>query len=144
MSLQKNKKEVDIIDKVLEVCYRHNPDALFIMSLMHQYEERGSLSKKQLEGLLHKAQKVPDIPENWRATLEARILKMPNRFKSTAPVPKQEPVEDTRPKELVNAILARYPTHKRVVFFKLKLEKHEPLSAAERSELERFHKALIG
>ena len=44
------KGKLDIIDKILEACYKHNPDALFVMSLMHQYEDRGSLSKKQLEG----------------------------------------------------------------------------------------------
>ena len=43
------KGKLDIIDRVLEICYKHNPDALFVMSLMHQYEERGSLSKKQLQ-----------------------------------------------------------------------------------------------
>jgi len=53
----KKKQGIDIIDKILDACYKHNPDALFIMSLMHQYEERGGLSKKQLEGLLLKAKK---------------------------------------------------------------------------------------
>jgi hypothetical protein len=69
-------KKLDIIDKVLSACYAHNKDALFVMSLMHQYEERGSLSKKQLEGLFLKAQKVPEMPPNWLATLEATILKI--------------------------------------------------------------------
>jgi hypothetical protein len=67
------KGKLDIIDRVLEICYKHNPDALFVMSLMHQYEERGSLSKKQLQGLLAKASKVPDMPANLLATLEATI-----------------------------------------------------------------------
>ena len=47
----KRKPGIDIIDKILDTCYKHNPDALFIMSLMHQYKERGNLSKKQMEGL---------------------------------------------------------------------------------------------
>ena len=70
-----SKGKLDIIDKVLEACYKYNPDALFVMSLMHQYEERGSLSKKQLEGLLAKAGKVPDMPANWLATLEPPSIK---------------------------------------------------------------------
>ena len=49
--MQKNKKSIDIIGKVLQACYEHDTDSLFIMSLMHQYEERGSLSKKQIAGL---------------------------------------------------------------------------------------------
>ena len=32
-----SKQKLDIIDKVLDACYKHNPDALFVMSLMHQY-----------------------------------------------------------------------------------------------------------
>ena len=80
----KKKPGIDIIDKILDACYKHNPDALFIMSLMHQYEERGSLSKKQLEGLYLKAAKVTDLPPSWLATLEAEILKRPTRDKTPA------------------------------------------------------------
>ncbi len=72
--LSKNKK-IDVIDKLLSLCYAHNKDALFIMSLMHQYEERGSLSKKQLEGLLLKAQKIKEIPAHQIAAVEAIVLK---------------------------------------------------------------------
>ena len=39
MQKKKTSKDPDIIDKVLEACYKANPDALFIMSLMHQYEK---------------------------------------------------------------------------------------------------------
>lgn len=73
-------KKVDIIDKILEACYKANPDALFVQSLMHRYEEMGSLSKKQLQGLYQKAQKLEDIPEGWLGTLEAIIKKMPTRY----------------------------------------------------------------
>lgn len=82
------KGKLDIIDRVLETCYKHNPDALFVMSLMHQYEERGSLSKKQLQGLLAKASKVPDMPANLLATLEATINRMHTREKAPASVGK--------------------------------------------------------
>lgn len=142
MLTNKKNKEVDVIEKVLDACYKANPDALFIMSLMHQYEERGSLSKKQLQGLHAKASKVEDMPVNWLATLEATILKMPNRFKSEAPAPAPVFVKDTHTTELINSILAKYPQHKRVLYFKLKDDKNEALSPAEIAELERFWKVL--
>lgn len=138
------KPEVDIIDKILEACYAYNPDKLFVMSLMHQYEERGHLSKKQLQGLLQIAEKVPDMPANWLATLEASILKMPNRYKSELPTkPPEEPVKDTQTEDTITAILARYPGHKRVLFFRAKFNNNEALTPAERSELERFGKLLL-
>jgi len=138
-----SKNKLDIIDKVLNACYKHNPDALFVMSLMHQYEERGSLSKKQLQGLYQKALKVKDMPANWLATLEATILKMPTRDKT--------PVEETKPvlqkdESLINtvkAILSKYPQHKQVLFFQHKLDKNEQLTATELNDLKRFEKLLL-
>jgi hypothetical protein len=144
MQVMQKKKGLDIIDKILETCYHANPDALFIMSLMHQYEERGSLSKKQLQGLLLKAKKVQDMPENWLATLEATILKMPNRFKST--IEEIKPVEakkDEKHIELMQAILAKYPQHKRVLFLQSKYNNKEPLHATEIAEIEKFGKLLL-
>ena len=142
MRQNRKNKELDIIDKILYACYKANPDALFIMSLMHQYEDRGSLSKKQLQGLHAKASKVKDMPSNWLATLEATILKMPDRFKSEAPAPAPIFVKDNHTTELIAAILAKYPQHKRVLYFKLKDDKNEMLTSAEVAELERFYKVL--
>lgn len=114
------------------------------MSLMHQYEERGSLSKKQLEGLLLKAKKAKDIPAGLIAGVEAIVLKMPTRDKT--------PVEDTRNKlqepsgkwdELIRALLQKYPQHKRVLFLKAQLEQRKSLSATEQQEVEKFHQLLI-
>ena len=141
--MYKPKPGIDIIAKVLDALYAYNPDALFVMSLMHQYEERGSLSKKQLEGLLAKAGKVPNMPPNWLGTLEAIILKMPTRYKQVEPVI-ASPIyqkEETAGR-LIRAILAKYPQHKRVLFLQAKYENHEPLSAEENAELKRFQKAL--
>lgn len=141
--MYQKKHGIDIIGKILDACYTHNPDALFVMSLMHQYEERGSLSKKQLEGLLSKAQKVKDIPPNWLGTLEAIILKMPTRYKSEEPVvaaPIYEKNEEAG--KLINTILARYPEHKRVLFLQLKYNNRELISTDEINELKRFYKAL--
>lgn len=141
--MYKPKPGIDIIAKILDALYAHNPDALFVMSLMHQYEERGSLSKKQLEGLLSKAQKAKDIPPNWLGTLEAIILKMPTRYKSTETIT-SSPIyqKDETPGKLINAIITKYPQHKRVLFLKTKYENNEPLSVDEVAELKKFCKVL--
>lgn len=103
----------------------------------------GGLSKKQLEGLHKKAVKVRTIPVNWLATLEAVILKKPTRYKSQAPAPKPFYEEkNSAHGEMIGAVLAKYPEHKRVLFFKLKYEKNEALSPLEISELEKFHKIV--
>ncbi len=141
--MYQKKRGIDIIGKILDACYAHNPDALFIMSLMHQYEERGSLSKKQLQGLLAKAQKAKNIPQNWLGTLEAIILKMPTRYKSEesiVPSPIYEKNEEAG--KILSSILAKYPEHKRVLFLKSKYENNEALVADEINELKRFYKAL--
>ncbi len=141
--MYKPKPGIDIIAKILDALYRHNPDALFVMSLMHQYEERGSLSKKQLEGLLSKAQKATDIPQNWLGTLEAIILKMPTRYKPVETITASSIYQkDKETGSLINAILARYPQHKRVLFLRAKYENNEPLSAEETGELKKFYKVL--
>lgn len=144
MALTGKKKKIDIIDKLLEACYQHNKDALFVMSLMHQYEERGSLSKKQLEGLLLKAKKAKDIPAGLIAGVEAIVLKMPTRDKT--------PVEEVRNKEqetgdksgeLIQELLQKYPQHKRVLFLKAQLEQRKILAVTEQQEVEKFYQLLI-
>jgi hypothetical protein len=139
----KKKPGIDIIDKILDACYKHNPDALFIMSLMHQYEERGGLSKKQLEGLFLKAQKVTDMPQSWLATLEAEILKRPTRDKTPVAEIKPLYVKDDITEQLITDILTKYPQHKRVVFLHSKFSNNEQLSIDEKKEIEKFHKLLI-
>ncbi|RFM28708.1 hypothetical protein [Deminuibacter soli] len=143
--MQKKKPEVDIIEKILDACYAYNPDKLFVMSLMHQYEERGSLSKKQLQGLFQIAQKVPDLSSAWLATLESIILKMPTRYKSEKPVPAAPAADDTQAQteQTIEAILVKYPAHKRVLFFKAKFSNNEALTPAELTELEKFAKLLL-
>ena len=141
--MYQKKQGIDIIGKILDACYAHNPDALFVMSLMHQYEERGSLSKKQLQGLLSKAQKIKEIPSGWLGTLEAIILKMPTRYKSEEPIataPIFEKNEETG--KLISSILVKYPQHKRVLFLQLKFQNHEVITVDEINELKRFCKAL--
>lgn len=138
------KNEIDIVERILDACYKSNDFPLFIMSLMHQYEERGSLSKKQLQGLYYKAEKVKEIPANWLATLQAKIAKMPNRFKQTEEIQIKPLYEkDKRVGDIIDAILAKYPQHKRVLFLKTKYDNNEILQVAEITELEKFSRLLL-
>jgi hypothetical protein len=139
----KKKPDVDIVMDILEALLRHNPDGVFANSLYHQYQERGGLSKKQLEGLLSKAQKLNTIPESKLVTLQAMLLKRPNRYKSAPPPPTPLYEKDTASGALITAILNKYPQHKRVFFFNTKYNNNEPLTPAEKTELEKFARLLL-
>ncbi|MCW3090559.1 MAG: hypothetical protein JWP81_1628 [Ferruginibacter sp.] len=136
------KPGVDIISDILKETFSFYPASKFIESLLYQYQERGSLSKKQLEGLYNKASGVSSIPAGKLATLEAIILKKPTRYKSPVPQPVAPTGRDTIMEERISDILVKYPQHKRVLFIKLKFENNEPISALEKSEIDRFHKLL--
>lgn len=141
--IQRKKPDVDVIKDILNALLKAQPASTFVQSLSFQYEERGGLSKKQLEGLHKKALKINTIPVGWLATLEALILKKPTRYKSAPPAPKPMYEEkDIRQGEMIDSILAKYPQHKRVLFFKAKYENNETLSPTDITELERFHKLL--
>jgi hypothetical protein len=140
--MYRKKVDVDIISDVLNALLEAQPHSTFVQSLSHQYQERGGLSKKQLEGLYNKALKVKTIPANKLATLEAVILKRPTRYKSAPPAPKPLYEKDERLGQMMDAILAKYPQHKRVLFLKSKYDNNESLSPAEVLELERFSKLL--
>ncbi len=140
--MQRKRPDVDIIKDLLELTLIAQPGSEFIKSLAYQYEERGGLSKKQLEGLYKKAEKIESIPANKLATLEAMILKRPTRYKSSLPENTPLYTKDVRSGQLINTILEKYPLHKRVLFFKTKYDNNETLSASELTELERFHKLL--
>ena len=140
--MQRIKPEVDIVSDLLKAVLEAKPDSSFIQSLLHQYQERGGLSKKQLEGLYHKAVKVAAIPENKLTTLEAIIKKKPTRYKSALPPPAPLYTKDENAGRMLEAILAKYPQHKRVLFLKAKYDNNETLSAVELSELQKFNKIL--
>src|SRR4051812_22545642 len=133
---------IDVVNEVLEECILAYPVSSFVISLYKQYQERGSLSKKQLQGLHSKASKIEGIVPGKLATLEAIINKMPTRDKSAAPPPKPVVEKEETTGRLIEEILAKYPQHKRVVFFKSKYENNELLSAAEIAELNRFRQVL--
>lgn len=137
------KKGVDIVNEVLEACILAYPVSSFIISLYKQYISRGWLTKKQLEGLYGKAQKIKELPPGKLAALEAIINKMPNRFKSEAPTetkPLYEKDENTG--KLIRAILEKYPQHKRVLFFQSKYQNNEPLTNSELADLKNFSRLL--
>lgn len=140
--MQRKKPDVDIISDILKLSMEAYPDSTFVHSLNHQYIERGGLSKKQLEGLYQKAQKVKTIPVGKLATLEAVILKRPNRYKSELPANTPLYEKDQQAGEMIKAILEKYPEHKRVLFFLSKYENNEVLQPAEIAELQKFKKML--
>jgi hypothetical protein len=137
-----DKKKVDIVNEILEDCIMAYPVSSFIISLYKQYNQRGSLSKKQLQGLHAKASQAPDISPAKLATLEALINKMPTRYKSEAPPPKPLYEKEEGNGQLIDAILAKYPQHKRVLFLKMKYDNNEPLSSQEVADLKRFAQLL--
>lgn len=140
--MDKKKPEIDIVNEILEECILAYPVSSFIISLYKQYLQRGSLSKKQLQGLYGKAQKIEGLSPGKLATLEALINKMATRFKSE--VPANEPLyqKDETAGKLIEDILSRYPEHKRVLFLKLKYDNNESLSSAEIEDLKRLQKVL--
>ncbi|MEO6734214.1 MAG: hypothetical protein ABIN01_23535 [Ferruginibacter sp.] len=137
------KPDLDIISDLLKETLLSYPTSKFIESLLHQYQERGSLSKKQLEGLYNKATNVKAIAPGKLATLEAILLKMPNRYKSAVPVTTASISKDTLLGTQLTEILAKYPQHKRVLFIKIKFDNNEAISSLEKAEIERFHKLLV-
>ncbi|MBD0295080.1 MAG: hypothetical protein ICV84_07760 [Flavisolibacter sp.] len=141
--MNKRKPEIDIINEVLEECILAYPVSSFVISIYQQYIKRGSLSKKQLQGLYGKAAKIKTIAPNKLATLEALINKMPTRFKTEAPPPKPLYEKEENNGQMIAAILAYYPQHKRVLFLKSKYENNETLSAQEIADLKRFQQLLL-
>lgn len=137
--MEKKKPEIDIVNEMLEACLLAYPVSSFVISLYKQYLERGSLSKKQLQGLFSKAQQIPDFSPAKLATLEARIKKMPTRFKSELPTNKPLYEKEEGTGQLIDAVLAKYPQHKAVLFLKAKYDRNEVLTATELADLRRFY-----
>lgn len=136
----RKKPGVDVILDLLQTLRECRPDSAFIGSLLQQYQERGSLSRRQLQGLLDKAARVPSIAPARLATLQAIIQRMPVRDK-TPPAVQDAPVTaDIEVERQIQEILAVFPGHKRVLFFQAKYENRQPLLPQERQELYRFYK----
>ena len=140
--IQNQKDRLDIVNEVLEECILAYPLSSFIISLYKQYQQRGSLSKKQLQGLYGKASKIETLPPGKLATIEAIIKRMPTRFKSELPAPAPLFEKDESTGRLIDEILAKFPNHKRVLFLKARYDNNEVLSASDMVDLKRF-KSLI-
>ena len=140
--MQNKNSDIDIVNEVLEECILAYPVSSFVISLYQQYQKRGSLSKKQLQGLHSKASSIEKLQGAKLATLEALIKKMPNRFKSELPETKPMFEKDKAAGELMAAILAKYPQHKRVVFLKSRYENNDVITAQEIDELKKFKQVL--
>ena len=126
------------MNEVLEACILAYPVSSFIISLYKQYINRGSLSKKQLQGLYGKASEIENFSPAKLATLEALIKKMPNRYKSDIPEAKEieDPAAEAR--QMVETILAHYPEHKRVLFLRSRIDQNIPLTNTDILDLKRF------
>jgi hypothetical protein len=136
------KDRLDIINEILEECILSYPVSSFIISLYKQYQQRGSLSKKQLQGLYGKASKIKHLPPGKLATIEAIIKRMPTRYKSELPETKPLFEKEEATGRLIGEILAKYPQHKRVLFLKAKYDNNELFSPSDMADLKRF-KSLI-
>jgi hypothetical protein len=140
--MQQNKPKLDIINMLLEDCIMAFPVSSFVISIYQQYQRRGWLSKKQLQGLYDKASKINGVLPGRLAALESIIKKMPTRQKSE--LPENAPLfeKDKEAGKLIEEILTKYPQHKRVLFLKAKYDNNEVLSAADVSELKKFRQHL--
>jgi hypothetical protein len=140
--MKSSKPKIDIVNDLLESCILAYPVSSFVISLYKQYQQRGSLSKKQLQGLHSKASKINDISISKLGTLEAIMKRMPTRYKSELPPAAPLFEKDKNAEALIETILARYPQHKRVLFLKAKHENNEILSPAEITELKKFRQLI--
>ena len=140
--MENKKTDIDIVNEILEECILAYPVSSFVISIYKQYLQRGSLSKKQLQGLYGKAEKIQSLSPGKLATLEAVIKKMPTRFKSEPPPNKPLYQKEESSGQIIEAILARYPQHKRVLFLKSKYDNNETLTSQEVADLKRFQQAL--
>jgi hypothetical protein len=136
------KDRLDIINDVLEECILAYPVSSFIISLYKQYQQRGSLSKKQLQGLYGKASKIEQLAPGKLATIEAIIKRMPTRFKSELPEIKPMFEKEEATGKLISDILDKYPNHKRVLFLKVKYDNNEILTSTDIADLKRFRDHL--
>lgn len=140
--MQQNKPKLDIINMLLEDCIMAFPVSSFVISIYQQYQKRGWLSKKQLQGLYDKASKINGVLPGRLAALESIIKKMPTRQKSELPENKPLFEKDEAAGKQIDTILTRYPHHKRVLFLKAKYDNNETLSSLEVAELKKFSKML--
>jgi hypothetical protein len=133
----------DILLQILTKIRAMRPDSVFIESLYNHYCNRGGLSRKQLEGLLNKARKIPEFSQANIATLEAIILKKPVKEKAAATITAASAQKDDALEKMLAAILEKYPQHKTALFIKSKLRNNEAIASTTVTEIKKLHKLLI-
>ena len=140
--MQQNRPKLDIINMLLEDCIIAFPVSSFVISIYQQYQRRGWLSKKQLQGLYDKASKINGVLPGRLAALESIIKKMPTRQKSE--LPENNPLFEKDPEagKLIDEILRKFPQHKRVLFLKSRYDNNEILSANDIGELKKFRQYI--
>lgn len=134
---------MDILLNILNEMVKAHPASDFVNSLHQQYCNRGGLSKKQLEGLYSKAGKTKTISQARLATLEAIIKRKPTRERAAATIVAPLPLKDEAVGKKIEAILQKYPQHKRLLFLKSKFDNNENIAATEIAEIEKFGKLLL-
>lgn len=143
--MQLKKGDINVVDKILVACYDYyrQKDAM-LLSLMHQYEERGFLTKAQLQGLLYKAEKVPNFSAGLLATLQSTIKKLPTKAKKTDEVIiKADNKKDEETEQMLTKILVAFPQHKAVIGLQNNFNKHDKLSPSEKLELIKIFKLMV-
>lgn len=140
--MRRLRPDVDIVLDILQAVAEANPGNAFSQSILQQYQERGGLSKKQLQGLYGKAQGLQTISPAKLATLEAIILTKVEKTRSALPDSTPFYQKDVAAGLLIRSILDKFPGHKRVLFLGSKYDNNEQLTAVELDELKRFSKLL--
>jgi hypothetical protein len=141
--MQIKKGQLDFVDKILNYCYQYyKQQDLMLLSLMHQYEERGFLTKGQLQALFYKAEKVPNLPTGLLATLQSTILKLPTRNKKQETIVITQEKQDTETETMISTILAKHPQHKAVLGLQNIFNKHSKLSTTEKLDLQKIYNLM--
>lgn len=136
---------MDILLDILDIVLEKNPKSSFVANIRDFYIAKGGLSKKQMEGLYAKAQKIDGIAPGKLATLEAIIKKKATKYKSDKPLPVQHIVdtETEALRDLITSILDKYPQHRQVLFLQAKQQNRELITQAEKQDLKRIAKSLL-
>jgi hypothetical protein len=140
--MPRNEPAIDSVNVLLEECIMAFPVSSFVISLYKQYMTRGSLSKKQLQGLYSKATGIEGIAPGKLAAVEAIIKKMPTRYKSEKPATKPLYEKNEEAAGLLESILSKNPAHKRALSLQNKFTNNEPLTPSEMKELKTFSEIL--
>ena len=138
----KNKSsEYDFFQGVFEWIFYNLPlhaDNTFLRNMYEFYKTRGGLSIKQMNALLNTIHYIKKEPPFNPATIEAIIKKKAVKTKSPPPPPKPLYDEDAISMEKLEKILNIAPAHKTALLYLNKVKLHQPLTPAEKDNIEKF------